>query len=129
MAKAAILVVEDDARNIFALSSVLEPRGAKLRVARNGQEAVDALARAEQDPSQGIDLVLMDVMMPVMDGLTATREIRRRRAWANLPIIGLTAKAMADDQRACIDAGMSDYVPKPLDVDRLVSLMTGWLPK
>lgn len=124
-----ILVVEDDARNIFALSSVLEPRGAKLRVARNGQEAVDALARAEQDPSQGIDLVLMDVMMPVMDGLTATREIRRRRGWANLPIIGLTAKAMADDQRACIDAGMSDYVPKPLDVDRLVSLMKVWLPK
>jgi CheY-like chemotaxis protein len=125
----AILVVEDDARNIFALSSVLEPKGAKLLIARNGREALDVLERAAKQPKEAVDLVLMDIMMPVMDGLTATREIRRRPEWKKLPIIALTAKAMADDRQKCIDAGASDYIAKPLDVDKLVSLVKVWLPK
>lgn len=125
----AILVVEDDARNIFALSSVLEPKGAKVRIARNGREALEVLDAASRDGTMAIDLVLMDVMMPVMDGLTAMREIRRRPEWRKLPIIALTAKAMSDDRHRCIEAGANDYVSKPLDVDKLVSLVKVWLPK
>jgi len=119
-----ILVVEDDVRNIFALSSVLEPRGAKIVVARNGKEALTALAR---EPS--IELVLMDIMMPEMDGLTATREIRKNTAWARLPIIALTAKAMKDDQERCLKAGANDYISKPLDVEMLLSLLRVWMPR
>jgi CheY-like chemotaxis protein len=124
-----ILVVEDDARNIFALSSILEPRGSKLVIARNGREALDALDALGDRPNESIDLVLMDVMMPVMDGLAATREIRRRPEWKKLPIIALTAKAMADDRQKCIDAGANDYIAKPLDVEKLLSLVKVWLPK
>jgi CheY-like chemotaxis protein len=119
-----ILLVEDDVRNIFALSSVLEPLGAQLVVARNGREALDALAR---DPQ--VDIVLMDLMMPEMDGLTATREIRKRPALRDLPIIALTAKAMMDDRRNCLEAGANDYISKPIDVDKLVSLCRVWMPK
>ncbi|HEX6363767.1 MAG TPA: response regulator, partial [Albitalea sp.] len=118
----------DDARNIFALSSILEPKGARLRIARNGREALDILDGAAP-AGDGIDLVLMDVMMPVMDGLAATREIRRRAAWRKLPIIALTAKAMSDDRVKCIEAGANDYIAKPLDVDKLLSLAKVWLPK
>lgn len=124
-----ILAVEDDARNIFALSSILESKGANLLIARNGREALDLLDHVRQRENQSIDLVLMDVMMPVMDGLSATREIRRRPEWKKLPIIALTAKAMADDRRKCIDAGANDYIPKPLDVDKLIALVKVWLPK
>ena len=124
-----ILVAEDDARNIFALSSVLEPRGAKLLIARNGREALDLLAGVAKQGSETVDLVLMDIMMPVMDGLVATREIRRRPEWKKLPIIALTAKAMTDDRQKCIEAGANDYIAKPLDVDKLVSLVKVWLPK
>ena len=119
-----ILVVEDDVRNIFALSSVLEPRGAKIVVARNGKEALTALAR-----ETSIELVLMDIMMPEMDGLTATREIRKNTAWARLPIIALTAKAMKDDQERCLKAGANDYISKPLDVEMLLSLLRVWMPR
>src|SRR5436853_36786 len=91
-----VLVVEDDVRNVFALSSVLEPTGAKVQIARNGKEALDALSRSLGDPAAGVDLVLMDIMMPEMDGLTAMREIRRNPQWQKLPIIALTAKAMKD---------------------------------
>jgi CheY-like chemotaxis protein/CHASE3 domain sensor protein len=124
-----ILVVEDDVRNVFSLTSILEPRGATVQIARNGQEAIDALERAAGDPDRRIDLVLMDVMMPEMDGLTATRLIRKRPAWAKLPIIMLTAKAMKDDQARCLDAGANDYVAKPLDVDKLLSLIRVWMPR
>ncbi len=124
-----ILVVEDDSRNIFALSSILEPKGAKLLIARNGREALEALDRVPKTPAETVDLVLMDIMMPVMDGLAATREIRRRPPWKNLPIIALTAKAMSDDRQKCIEAGANDYIAKPLDVDKLISLMKVWLPK
>ncbi|HMI91039.1 MAG TPA: response regulator, partial [Polyangiales bacterium] len=117
-----VLVVEDDVRNIFALSSVLEPKGAKVEIARNGREA---LYHLQQNP--GVDLVLMDVMMPEMDGLTATREIRKQPALAKLPIIALTAKAMADDREACLAAGANDYIAKPLDVDKLLSLARVWI--
>ena len=124
-----ILIVEDDVRNVYSLSNILAPRGALVQIARNGQEAIDALNISAQLPSQAIDLVLMDVMMPVMDGLTATREIRKDSRWNKLPIITLTAKAMPDDQERCLRAGANDYMAKPLDVDKLLSLVRVWMPR
>ena len=115
-----VLLAEDDVRNIFALSSVLEPLGVTLEIARNGQEAVDRLAQRE------VDLVLMDIMMPEKDGLTAMREIRAQRHLQDLPIIALTAKAMPDDRERCLQAGANDYIAKPIDVDKLVSLCRVW---
>ena len=124
-----ILVVEDDVRNVYALTNILEPRGAIIEIARNGQEALDILTKAASQPGSSIDLVLMDVMMPVMDGLAATREIRKNPAWKKLPVITLTAKAMPDDQQRCIDAGANDYMAKPLDVEKLLSLVRVWMPR
>jgi CheY-like chemotaxis protein/CHASE3 domain sensor protein len=124
-----VLVVEDDVRNIFALSSILEPRGISVSIARNGREALETLGRASADPSASIDLVLMDIMMPEMDGLTAMREIRKRNEWQSLPIIALTAKAMRDDHEKCLAAGANDYISKPLDVEKLLSLVRVWMPK
>ena len=124
-----ILVVEDDVRNVYALTNILEPRGANIEIARNGQEAITALEKASQPDASKIDLVLMDVMMPVMDGLTATRAIRKNPAWKKLPILALTAKAMPDDQQRCIEAGANDYMAKPLDVEKLLSLVRVWMPK
>jgi CheY-like chemotaxis protein/CHASE3 domain sensor protein len=124
-----ILVVEDDARNIFALANVLEPKGATVVVARNGREALTALTASREPGGQPIDLVLMDVMMPEMDGLTAMREIRRQAVWKDLPIVALTAKAMKDDQEKCLAAGANDYIAKPLDVEKLLSLVRVWMPK
>lgn len=115
-----VLLAEDDVRNIFALSSVLEPLGVILEIARNGQEAVDRLAERE------VDLVLMDIMMPEKDGLAAMREIRAQRHLQDLPIIALTAKAMPDDRERCLQAGANDYIAKPIDVDKLVSLCRVW---
>ncbi|HEX3849770.1 MAG TPA: response regulator, partial [Polyangiaceae bacterium] len=120
-----ILVAEDDVRNIFALSSILEPKGARLFIARNGREALEHLERAPN-----IDLVLMDIMMPEMDGLEAMRRIRARgERWSRVPIIALTAKAMSDDRELCIKAGANDYIAKPLDVEILLSLVRVWLHK
>jgi CheY-like chemotaxis protein len=119
-----ILVVEDDVRNIFALSSVLEPRGAKLTLARNGREALDALEAQSE-----IDMVLMDIMMPEMDGYDAMEQIRKRPEWQKLPIIALTAKAMRDDHDRALAAGANDYIAKPIDVDQLLSLMRVWMPR
>jgi CheY-like chemotaxis protein len=124
-----ILVVEDDVRNIFALSSLLEPKGATIEIARNGREAIESLTRASLPGAGHVDLVLMDIMMPEMDGLTAMREIRRRPQWKKLPIIALTAKAMKDDQEKCLAAGANDYIAKPLDVEKLLSLVRVWMPK
>lgn len=124
-----LLVVEDDVRNVFALMSLLEPRGAKVQVARNGLEALAVLEGSLQPDGAPIDLVLMDIMMPEMDGLTAMREIRRRPEWRNLPIIALTAKAMKADHMQALTAGANDYMAKPLDVDRLLSLVRIWMPK
>lgn len=124
-----ILVVEDDIRNIYALTGVFEPHGATVQIARNGREALEALGRINDGAAPKIDLVLMDVMMPEMDGLTATREIRKIDRWKTLPIIMLTAKAMAEDQNRCIEAGANDYLSKPLDVDKLLSLTRVWMPR
>jgi CheY-like chemotaxis protein/CHASE3 domain sensor protein len=124
-----VLVVEDDVRNVFALSSVLEPKGAKVAIARNGLEALEVLRRETGNDGPGIDLILMDIMMPEMDGLTCMREIRKQPAWARIPIIALTAKAMKDDHDQCLAAGANDYIAKPLDVERLLSLVRVWMPK
>ncbi len=124
-----ILVVEDDVRNVFALSSILEPKGAKVEIARNGREAIDRLGKQLAASAEPVDLVLMDIMMPEMDGLTAMREIRKRNEWRRLPIIALTAKAMRDDHESCLAAGANDYIAKPLDVEKLLSLVRVWMPK
>jgi CheY-like chemotaxis protein/signal transduction histidine kinase len=124
-----VLIVEDDVRNVFALSSVLEPKGITVIIARNGREALEVLARSSQEAATRIDLVLMDIMMPEMDGLTAMREIRKRGEWKSLPIIALTAKAMADDHEKSLAAGANDYIAKPLDVEKLLSLVRVWMPK
>jgi CheY-like chemotaxis protein len=117
-----ILLVDDDIRNIFAMTSALEEKGATIYVGRNGQEALDQL---DQDPK--IDLVLMDIMMPEMDGYEATRRIRKQKRFAKLPIIAVTAKAMIDDQEKCLEAGTNDYVSKPVDLDKLQSLIRVWI--
>ena len=119
-----ILLVDDDVRNIFALASALEHKGAGVETARNGQEALDKLARMPE-----IDLVLMDMMMPEMDGYAATREIRKNLRWKNLPIIAVTAQAMRDDQERCLAAGANDYLAKPVELARLFSLIRVWMPK
>jgi signal transduction histidine kinase/CheY-like chemotaxis protein len=124
-----ILVVEDDIRNIYSISNILEPRGAVVQIARNGKEALVALEQSRASDDKTIDLVLMDVMMPEMDGITATRHIRAQGEWRKLPIIMLTAKAMRDDQEQCLAAGANDYMAKPLDVDKLLSLVRVWMPR
>jgi CheY-like chemotaxis protein len=124
-----VLVVEDDVRNIFALSSVLESKGATIEIARNGVEAIEAVKRGTHDTQRAVDMVLMDIMMPEMDGYTAMREIRRDPRWKKLPIIALTARAMRDDQEKCLAAGANDYIAKPLDVEKLLSLVRVWMPK
>ncbi|NMM84583.1 histidine kinase [Rhodococcus sp. SRB_17] len=124
-----VLVVEDDVRNVFALSSVLEPTGIRVEIARNGLEALAALERSQAPQGTPVDLVLMDIMMPEMDGFTAMREIRKNAQWRKLPIIALTAKAMKDDQEKCLAAGANDYIAKPLDVEKLLSLVRVWMPK
>jgi CheY-like chemotaxis protein/CHASE3 domain sensor protein len=118
-----ILLVDDDVRNVFALTSALEQRGAHVEVGRNGFEAI-----AKLDEVDAVDLVLMDVMMPGMDGLEATRRIRQDPRFARLPIIAITAKAMKDDQEQCLAAGANDYLAKPIDLTRLYSLLRVWMP-
>lgn len=118
-----ILLVDDDVRNVFALTSALEQRGARIEVGRNGYEAI-----AKLDEVPGIDLVLMDIMMPGMDGLEATRRIRADGRFDRLPIIAITAKAMKDDQEQCLAAGANDYLAKPIDLSRLYSLLRVWMP-
>ncbi|HEY8190207.1 MAG TPA: response regulator, partial [Micavibrio sp.] len=124
-----ILIVEDDIRNIYSLTNILEPRGVIVQIARNGQEAIEALKKGQNSSDQAIDLVLMDVMMPVMDGIAAVREIRKQPEWRKLPIIMLTAKAMRDDQERCLEAGANDYMAKPIDVEKLLSLVRVWIPR
>lgn len=119
-----ILLVDDDIRNIFALTSALEQRGATILVGRNGHEALERL-----DDEPDIDLVLMDIMMPEMDGYEATRQIRKQTRFEKLPIIAVTAKAMKDDQEKCLEAGTNDYLSKPVDLDKLISLIRVWMPK
>jgi CheY-like chemotaxis protein len=115
-------VVDDDMRNIFALTSVLEQYEMKVLYAENGKDAIDILTN-----TSGIDAVLMDVMMPEMDGYEAMHAIRKMRKFKSLPIIALTAKAMKGDRDKCIEAGASDYVAKPVDTEQLISLLRVWL--
>lgn len=117
-----ILITDDDDRNVYSLLSALEPEGLKCLKAENGRVALDLLKK-EKD----IDLILMDVMMPEMDGFEATRIIRSTPEIRKIPIIALTAKAMKDDRAKCLAAGMSDYISKPVDVQKLLSLMRVWL--
>ncbi len=117
-----VLIVDDDMRNIYSLTNVLEEEGVECVTAENGKEAISVLKK-----NQDVDIILMDVMMPEMDGLEATREIRKIGKYLKLPIIALTAKAMKGDREECLKAGMSDYISKPVDVDKLLSLMRVWL--
>ncbi|HEX8139296.1 MAG TPA: HAMP domain-containing protein [Pyrinomonadaceae bacterium] len=117
-----VLIVDDDVRNIFALTSALESHNMQVVHSENGQEGIDILKRTPD-----IEVVLMDIMMPGMDGYEAIREIRSMPQFAQLPIIALTAKAMKADRDRCIEAGASDYISKPLDVDQLLSLLRVWL--
>lgn len=119
-----ILLVDDDMRNVFALSKILQERGMEVIKSEDGKNALNML-----EVHNDIDLVLMDIMMPEMDGYEAMKRIRSQIKFRNLPIIALTAKAMKDDKQKCIDAGANDYITKPIDVDRLLSLMRVWLSK
>ncbi|HEY0246460.1 MAG TPA: response regulator, partial [Mucilaginibacter sp.] len=119
-----VLIVDDDMRNIFALSSALQAYDFIVEIAGDGEEAI-----AKLEEISDIDIVLMDIMMPKMDGYEATRHIRQQSKWAKLPVIALTAKAMMDDREKCIAAGANDYITKPVDIDRLISLMQLWLEK
>jgi CheY-like chemotaxis protein/signal transduction histidine kinase len=117
-----VLLVDDDVRNVFSLGSALKQYGINVIPARNGQEGLDCLAAHPE-----VGLVLMDIMMPVMDGYEAMRRIRAESRWRALPIVALTAKAMKGDRQKCLEAGASDYVTKPVDMNQLTSVLRVWL--
>jgi CheY-like chemotaxis protein len=117
-----VLVVDDDARNIFALTSLLENHEMDVISATNGRQAIELVASTPD-----LSMVLMDIMMPEMDGYATMREIRQVQQFRTLPIIALTAKAMKGDREKCMDAGASDYIAKPVNTDQLLSLMGVWL--
>jgi len=119
-----ILIADDDVKNVFVLASALEDHGVTVIGAKNGKDALEKLHQ-EGD----VDLVLMDVMMPGMDGYTTMREIRKDEQLKHLPIIALTAKALKDDRQKCIQAGANDYLPKPIDYDALFRLVNAWIEK
>lgn len=120
----SILIVDDDIRNIYSLSSALTTKGAIILTAFNGKESLEVLSA-----NPNIDIVLMDIMMPEMDGFEATRKIRENPKWLNLPIIALTAKAMKGDREEILNAGASDYHAKPIDIQQLISLISIWIYK
>ncbi|MGB8195068.1 MAG: response regulator, partial [Chitinophagaceae bacterium] len=120
-----VLVVDDDVRNLFALTTVFERYNVNVITAESGKEAISIL----NDDNQKIDMVLMDIMMPEMDGYETTQKIRREHKNSTLPIIAVTAKAMKGDRQKCIEAGASDYITKPLKIDQLLSLMRVWFYK
>ena len=117
-----VLIVDDDMRNSFALSKLLSDKGIIVRIAQDGQKVLDLLAE-----DSDVDLILMDIMMPVMDGYETTQRIRAQQQFKTLPILALTAKAMKGDREKCLSAGANDYLPKPVDVDRLFSMLRVWL--
>jgi CheY-like chemotaxis protein len=117
-----VLLVDDDARNIFTLSSVLERRGMNVLTATTGKEAIQLL-----DATPEVALVLMDIMMPEMDGYQTMQAIRSNKAYRRLPIIALTAKAMKGDREKCLEAGASDYLAKPVNTEQLLSALRMWL--
>lgn len=117
-----VLIVDDDMRNVFALSSALEEKGMQVMAAKNGAEGLECINK-----NSSLDLVLMDIMMPEMDGYEAMQEIRKQERFIDLPVIALTAKAMQGDREKCIKAGANDYISKPVDKERLLSVMRVWL--
>ncbi|MGY0039474.1 response regulator [Pedobacter sp. NJ-S-72] len=117
-----VLIADDDVRNIFSLTKALEQHKMKVLAATDGKEALQLL---KDNPS--VDIVLMDMMMPEMDGYESTKEIRKINAFKHLPVLAVTAKAMMGDREKCIAAGASDYISKPVDVDQLISLLRVWL--
>jgi CheY-like chemotaxis protein len=117
-----VLVVDDDMRNTFALATVLEEKNMEVLIAKNGREALTSL-----ENNKDVSIILMDIMMPEMDGYEAMHHIRAQERFRKLPIIALTAKAMKGDKAKCIEAGANDYLAKPVDMDKLVSLMRVWL--
>jgi len=114
--KTTILIVDDDERNIFALSAVMRSKGYLIKSALDGEAGLNILNTNSQ-----IDLVLMDIMMPIMDGFEAISIIRNDKGLSSIPIIALTANAMVGDKEKCIRAGATDYLPKPVDIDKLIS--------
>jgi CheY-like chemotaxis protein len=116
------LIVDDDMRNIFALTTVLDDQGMVIVSADNGREAI---RRVKSDPA--IDIVLMDIMMPEMDGIATIREIRKLPEGKDLPIVAVTAKAMKGDREKCMEAGAWDYLSKPVDTAHLLAVVRGWL--
>ena len=120
--KRKVLVVDDDARNIFALTTVLENNEMDVLTATNGRQAIELM---QQTPE--LSVVLMDIMMPGMDGYETMRRIRKEPQFRTLPILALTAKAMKGDREKCLQAGASDYIAKPVNTDQLLSLLRVWL--
>jgi len=119
-----VVVIDDDIRNIFSLTSALEEHGMELHYAESGRSGVELLQRIPD-----ADIALVDIMMPGMDGYETIREIRALANFANLPIVAVTAKAMKGDRQKCIEAGASDYVAKPVDMEQLVSVLRVWLQR
>ncbi len=120
--KSNILIVDDDMRNIFALATLLDEQGMEIVSANNGR---DAIKKVESDAD--IDVVLMDIMMPEMDGIQTIKEIRKLPKGGDLPIIAVTAKAMKGDREKCIEAGAWDYLSKPVATDQMLAVLRGWL--
>jgi CheY-like chemotaxis protein len=117
-----VLLVDDDSRNIFALSSVLERRGMLVLTATTGREAINLLSQNSE-----VAIVLMDIMMPEMDGYQTMQAIREQEKWRKLPIVALTAKAMKGDREKCLEAGASDYLAKPVNTEQLLAALRIWL--
>jgi CheY-like chemotaxis protein len=118
-----VLIVDDDFRNVFALTALLERGNARVYTVENGR---DAITKLEEQPD--IDIVLMDIMMPIMDGYDTIRAIRKIDRFESLPIIAVTGKVIPGERQRCLDAGASDYVPKPIDTVELRTALAPWLP-
>jgi CheY-like chemotaxis protein len=119
-----VLLADDDMRNIYSLTTILENEGLSVICAYDGLEAIEKLKQ-----NQSIEIVLMDIMMPNMNGYEAMTEIRKNEKYKQLPIIAITAKAMQGDREKCIEAGASDYITKPVNIEQLVSVMKAWMYK
>jgi CheY-like chemotaxis protein len=124
LAGARMLIVDDDIRNIFSLTSVLESYGVEVLHAERGKEGIAILERTD-----GIDAALIDIMMPEMDGYETMQQIRSRPQLKDVPLIAVTAKAMKGDRQKCLDAGASDYIAKPVDIDLLLALLRVWVAR